>query len=139
MHKPLIQASESISDPIPHTIKYDMRHTPHLDQRQSTVHRDHMPAVVMRGTRIPDGWTYERYIKSVKNAKAFDDFRISNLDNPEFKGKYVVFINCKFAGVGDEEIALGLQMYDKFGYGDMHVGQITDKEEILCMDTLDFR
>ena len=85
------------------------------------------------------GLTYERYMKNVKNKEAFDVFRKANLNNPEFRGKFVVFINGRFAGVGDEKIALAQQMYDKFGRVDMHVGQITDKKRIFCMDTFDFR
>ena len=44
---------------------------------------------------------------------AFDDFVKSNLNNPEFRDKYVAFIDGKFAGVGDKKTELVLRLYDK--------------------------
>ena len=88
---------------------------------------------------VPGGLTYERYMKNVENKGVFDAFRKANLNNPEFRGKFVAFIDCKFAGVGEKRSALVRQMREKFGRVDMHVSKITDKEKVLYQDTFNFR
>ena len=85
------------------------------------------------------GLTYERYMKNMKNKEAFDVFRKANLNNPEFRGKFVAFIDCKFAGVDEERCPLLLRLDEKFGSVDMHLDQITDKELVLDLTTLRFR
>ena len=85
------------------------------------------------------GLTYERYMKNAKNKEAFDAFRKANLNNPEFRGKFVAFIDCKFAGVDEKRYPLLLRLDEKFGSVDMHLDQITDKELVLDLTTLRFR
>ena len=82
--------------------------------------------------------TYERYMKNMKNKEAFDAFRKANLNNPEFRGKFVAFIDCKFAGVDEKRCPLLLRLREKFGSVDMHLSQITDKELLLDLNTMNF-
>ena len=87
---------------------------------------------------VPSHFTYERYMKNVKNKEAFDAFRKANLNNPEFRGKFVAFIDCKFAGVDEKRYSLLLRLREKFGSVDMHLSQITDKELLLDLNTMNF-
>lgn len=72
------------------------------------------------------------------NKNAFEDFIKTNLCNPQFKNKFVAFVNGEFQDVEDKQNILIKKMYNKFGNVDMYVGKITDKKEIALIDTPEF-
>ena len=76
--------------------------------------------------------------ENMPNEIAFKSFVKDNLNNSEFKNRFVVFVHGEFQGVSDDKGELVKKMYDKFGNVVMYVGRVTDKKNIVLLDTLDF-
>ena len=74
----------------------------------------------------------------MKNKNAFENFVNTNLHNPQFKDKFVAFVNGEFQDVGDKRNMLIEKTYDKFGNVDMYVGKVTDQKKIILIDTPEF-
>ena len=73
-----------------------------------------------------------------ENKNAFENFVKTNLDNPEFKNKFVAFVNGEFQDLSDKRNALIEKIYDKFGNVDMYVDQVTDQKKVILIDTPEF-
>lgn len=76
--------------------------------------------------------------ENIENKDAFEDFARNNLNNPQFKNKFVAFVNGKFQDAGDKKNVLIKKMYDEFGNVDMYVHKITDQRKIVLIDTPEF-
>ena len=68
-----------------------------------------------------------------KNEIAFSGFKAKHKNNPEFKDKFVVFVHGELQGVGNEELALVDNTYEKFGNVPMFVGRITDRKKAITI------
>ena len=71
----------------------------------------------------------------IRNRSAFNDFVRSNIDNPEFRDKYVVFVNENFEAVGDSEVELVRKMRAKYGNIDMYVGKVSYEKTIYLIES----
>ncbi len=76
--------------------------------------------------------------ENIKNKNAFEDFVKTNLENPQFKNKFVAFVDGEFQNSGDKRNALIEKMYDKFGNVDMYVDKVTDQKKVVLIDTPEF-
>ena len=70
-----------------------------------------------------------------RSKKAFNDFVKNNVQNPKFSGKYVVFINGQYQGVGDSKIDLVTQMYRKFGNVAMYAGCVSQSIQPILIES----
>ena len=77
-------------------------------------------------------------MENIENKNAFEAFTKINLNNLQYKDKFVAFVNGEFQGISNKKNALIEKMYDKFGNVDMYVDKITDQREIILMDTPEF-
>ena len=66
---------------------------------------------------------------------AFKKFAAANKDDPEYAGRYVVFVHGILQAVGDSEIELVRRMYKQFGNVDMHVGRVSEYNRIVCINS----
>ncbi len=76
--------------------------------------------------------------KNSKNKRAFEDFIQTHLQNPEYVGKYVVFVDGHFQKHGIDKIALVKEMYDKFGNIEMYIAKISSPKTTIVIDTPEF-
>ena len=76
--------------------------------------------------------------ENIENKNSFNDFVNTNLNNPQFKNKFVAFVDGKFQDSGDKRNALIDKMYDKFGNVDMYVDKVTDQKKVILIDTPEF-
>ena len=76
--------------------------------------------------------------KNSKNKRAFEDFVKTHLQNPEYAGKYAVFIDGHFQKYGVDKITLVKEMYDKFGNIEMYIDKISSLKTTIVIDTPEF-
>lgn len=76
--------------------------------------------------------------KNSKNKSAFEDFIKLHLQNPEYAGKYAVFVDGHFQKCGIDKIALVKEIYDEFGNIEMHIGKISSPKTTIVIDTSEF-
>ena len=72
---------------------------------------------------------------STNNKDAFENFVKNNVHNPQFSGKYVVFVDGCLQGVSDTEIDLVKKIYKKFGNIEMYVGCVSQNMQIELIES----
>jgi hypothetical protein len=68
-----------------------------------------------------------------KNEASYDNFVKNHLNDPEYKDRFVAFVNGKLQGVDDKESTLAKKVYDKCGHVDMYIGKVSTQKIILDM------
>lgn len=87
-----------------------------------------------KNVKLPIRSAY-RSTKNRKNVIAFNKFKAEHMDDPEFKDRFVAFVHGEFQAVGDKEVALIEQMYDRFGNVPMCVDVMNDRQKIVYLRT----
>lgn len=69
------------------------------------------------------------------NEESFEQFLRENINNPQYKDKFVAFVNGTFQDVGEAENKLVAKMHEKFGNVEMFIGKITLETDSHAIDT----
>ena len=77
--------------------------------------------------------------KNMENKIAFNKFKAGHIDDPEFKDKFVAFVNGEFQSVGDRKETLVESMYDRFGNVPMYVSVISNCKRVVRLRTPRFK
>ena len=69
------------------------------------------------------------------NEESFEQFLQENINNPQYKDKFVAFVNGTFQDVDEVENRLVKKMHEKFGNVEMFVGKVTSETDSHIIDT----
>lgn len=89
---------------------------------------------IWKNVRMPTRNVYTS-TKNMENRIAFNKFKAEHIDDPEFKGRFVAFVNGEFQGVGNKKETLVESMYDRFGNVPMYVSVISSRKRVVRLRT----
>ena len=118
--------------------EYTLMHIKNISSYLKSNTHDFDNSEIWKNVTVPTRSVYTS-TKNMENKIAFNKFKIEYINDPEFKDKFVAFVNGKFQDVGDKKETLIESMYDKFGNVPMYVSVISNRKRVVRLRTPRFK